>query len=89
MLNKLHVKGYRLLDDFTADFGALTVVIGANATGKSTLLDCLRFIAQIASFELGEATSWHGGLHSMFTANRQTNEIGLRVEIDSQMKETP
>jgi predicted ATPase len=89
MLNKLRVKGYRLLDDFTADFGALTVVIGANATGKSTLLDCLRFIGQITTFELGETASWHGGLHSMFTAHRQTDEIGLRVEFDNQMKETP
>ncbi|WP_164011347.1 AAA family ATPase [Pyxidicoccus trucidator] len=41
----LHVDGYRALDKFQASFGALTVIIGANASGKSSLFDLLAFIA--------------------------------------------
>lgn len=42
MITKIEVRGYRLLNGFMADFQPLTVVIVANAVGKSTLLDCLQ-----------------------------------------------
>ncbi len=41
MITRIETEGYRLLDGFSADFRPLTVVIGANAVGKSTLVDCL------------------------------------------------
>lgn len=49
MITKIEVQGYRLLNGFMADFYPLTVVIGANAVGKSTLLDCLQIIARHTS----------------------------------------
>lgn len=45
MITKIEVQGYRLLNGFMADFFPLTVVIGANAVEKSSLLDCLQMIA--------------------------------------------
>jgi len=48
MITKIEIQGYRLLNGFMADFQPLTVVIGANAVGKSTLLDCLQMIARHA-----------------------------------------
>lgn len=44
-LVSLEVSGYRLFEGFTASPGDLTVIIGANAAGKSSLFDFLRFVA--------------------------------------------
>ena len=49
MITEIKIKGYRLLDDFEADLNPLTVVIGANAVGKSTLIDCLQLIAECSA----------------------------------------
>jgi predicted ATPase len=43
-LVKIEIDGYRPFRKFIAEPGDLTVVIGANATGKSSLFDFLRFI---------------------------------------------
>lgn len=43
-LTRIEIDGYRPFRKFIAEPGDLTVVIGANATGKSSLFDFLRFI---------------------------------------------
>ncbi|HLL52539.1 MAG TPA: AAA family ATPase [Myxococcaceae bacterium] len=48
-LESLKVSGYRILRDFSAAPGNLAVIIGANASGKSTLFDFLRFLSFAAS----------------------------------------
>lgn len=52
MIESIEVQGYRLLDGFNADLGQLTVVIGANATGKSSLIDCFELIRGSVEFPL-------------------------------------
>jgi predicted ATPase len=44
-LRELRVDGYRALEGFEAQLGPLTVVIGANATGKSSLFSLLSFVS--------------------------------------------
>ena len=61
MITQIEIGGYRLLDEFKADFKPLTVVIGANAVGKSTLIDCLQLIAECCEYPLNTAISWHHG----------------------------
>lgn len=46
LLTKIEVNGYRPFRTFFAEPGDLTVIIGANATGKSSLFDFLRFISR-------------------------------------------
>jgi predicted ATPase len=43
-IDRLEIDGYRAFRDFKADLGDLTVIIGANATGKSSLFDFLQFV---------------------------------------------
>jgi predicted ATPase len=43
-LTRLHIEGFRPFRDFTAELGALEVIVGANAGGKSALFDFLRFL---------------------------------------------
>lgn len=44
-LSQLRVRGYRALDQFDARLEPLTVIIGANASGKSSLFDLLALIS--------------------------------------------
>ncbi len=80
MINRLQIDGYRLLDGFDADLGQLTVVIGANATGKSTLIDCLRCIGDCAQFPLQRALDMHGGIFSIPSASESEMRFGWKVE---------
>lgn len=41
MLTQLHLKNYRCFEDVTIPFGMLTVLVGPNATGKSSVLRAL------------------------------------------------
>lgn len=44
ILTSVTVDGYRALDGFRASLGALTVIIGSNAAGKSSLFDLFQFL---------------------------------------------
>jgi len=79
MITKIEVQGYRLLNGFIADFQPLTVVIGANAVGKSTLLDCLQMIAQCAASPLNSVTGWHWGLPSLLNASSEEKKLFWKV----------
>jgi predicted ATPase len=68
MIAKIEVNNYRLLKEFSADLGNLTVIIGANAVGKSTLMDCLQCIAQCVEFPLNTVFGRHWGLASLLSA---------------------
>jgi predicted ATPase len=48
-LLSIAIQGYRPFERFEAHPGALTVIIGANATGKSSLFDFLRLVRFAAS----------------------------------------
>lgn len=63
MLEKIHIKGYRALKDFELDLvpGAPLVLIGENATGKSTILDALSLLSAVATGRIGRAILDRGG----------------------------
>lgn len=79
MITQIEIGGYRLLDEFEADLGPLTVVIGANAVGKSTLIDCLQLIAECCEFPLNTAISWHHGALSLLTAENSSGQLAWSV----------
>lgn len=79
MIKSIEIEGYRILDGFSADFGELTVVIGANATGKSTLMDCLQFISRCVQFPLNEAVKWEGGIDSVLNATKKTEKLSWKL----------
>ncbi len=80
MIMNIEVSGYRLLSDFKADLKPLTVVIGANASGKSSLIDCLRLIRECCDFPIETALSWHRGAQSMLTAGNSTDRLSWKID---------
>ncbi len=79
MITQIEIGGYRLLDEFKADFKPLTVVIGANAVGKSTLIDCLQLIADCCEHPLNTAMGWHHGAASLLTAGNGNGQLAWSV----------
>jgi predicted ATPase len=75
MIKKIEINGYRLLDDFSAALRPLTVVIGANAVGKSTLLDCLQCVAQCAESPFNTVIGWHWGMISLLNAAQKERKM--------------
>lgn len=49
IIDRIEVNGYRPFDRLRVEPGPLTVMIGANASGKSSLFDFLRFLSFAAS----------------------------------------
>jgi len=79
MIKSIEIEGFRILDGFSADLGELTVVIGANATGKSTLMDCLQFISRCVQFPLNDAMKWEGSLGSVLNATKKTEKLSWKL----------
>lgn len=88
MITQIEIGGYRLLDGFEADLEPLTVVIGANAVGKSTLIDCLQLIAECCEFPLNTAISWHHGPASLLTSGNSNGNRQLTWKITFHQPDT-
>ena len=68
-INSLHIEDYYILQDFDIDFSSnLSVLIGENGSGKSSVLECLAFI--------------FGHLHKYFVLDDKTAEFidGYRID---------
>lgn len=85
-LKNLYIKDYKILHDFSIDFTSnLSVLIGENGSGKSSIIECLAYI--------------FGHLHKYFVLDDKTAEFidgykinytinGLDVYIESHYKES-
>ncbi len=77
MITTLAVQNYRSLRDLVVEIGPLTVVTGANGTGKSSLYRALRLLADSARNGAVAALAREGGLPSTLWAGPGT--IGKAV----------
>lgn len=51
-LTSINIKGFRAFRDFTAELGALEVLVGANGSGKSSLFEFLKFLRDATDREI-------------------------------------
>lgn len=83
MLNTFVVANYRSLRDLRLKIAPLTVVTGANASGKSNLYRALRLLQQAAHGRLAEAVAGEGGIPSLQWAGpadtRSQQKRGLAI----------
>ena len=84
-LLKLTAKNYRSLRDATIEFGNLNFFIGANASGKSTILDALRFLHEgMQNRDFRNPVNSRGGFLNLAWKGEYANEIELAVEIQDE-----
>jgi predicted ATPase len=65
LIIKVWAKNFRSIEFGEMELSPLTVLVGPNASGKSNLLDVLRFIADAVRDGLDEAITDRGGINSI------------------------
>ena len=78
MLTKLAVHGYRSLRDVKLALGPVTLITGANGSGKSNLYKALRLLADVAQGNIIRSLAYEGGLSSTLWAGPETIAAGVR-----------
>lgn len=81
-LVRIQANYYRSLRDVIVDMKDLNVFIGANASGKSNLLDALRFLHEgVRDRDFGTAMRTRGGILHLPWKGEEAQETELRVEV--------
>ena len=78
IVERLCIEGYRSLRDLRLEIAPLTVVTGANGSGKSSLYRALRLIADVAQGRVVGALAAEGGLSSVLWAGPETLSRGMK-----------
>jgi len=78
MITSLAVSGYRSLRDIVLSLGPLTIVTGANGSGKSSLYRALRLLSDVAQGRAVASLAAEGGLASTLWAGPETFSRAMR-----------
>ncbi|OBF21199.1 AAA family ATPase [Mycobacterium sp. ACS4331] len=81
MLSTVAVHGYRSLRDIVLPLSRLTVVTGANGTGKSSVYRALRLLADCGRGEVIGALAREGGLQSALWAGTGTKKRTVELKL--------
>ena len=81
-LSKLVARNYRSLREESIEFSGLNLFIGANAAGKSTILDALRFLHEgMRAREFQTPVFHRGGMIHLAWKGEAANQIQLAVNL--------
>jgi predicted ATPase len=72
MISRLAIAGYRSLRDVTLGLAPLTLVTGANGSGKSSIYRALRLLAEVAQGRIIQSLASEGGLQSTLWAGPES-----------------
>ncbi|HEY4689129.1 MAG TPA: AAA family ATPase [Anaerolineae bacterium] len=89
---QIQIKGYRALADVTLELHPLTVMIGPNGCGKTSLLDVFQLLKEATHGQLEEALTTRGGLATLLSQtpdSQMSLEIGVKVDIASPRSSEP
>src|SRR5579872_6236890 len=79
---RLSVQGFRRLSNVQLALGPLSVMVGANGTGKTSVLDVLSLLAASAQGRLNGSISELSGLASLLTYDKAEElELGITMEV--------
>lgn len=78
MIRTIAVQGYRSLRDLVLPLERLTVITGANGSGKSSVYRSLRLLADVAQNLVVASLAREGGLSSAFWAGPETISRSVR-----------
>lgn len=78
MLDTLAISGYRSLRDICIPLGPLTVITGANGTGKSSIYRALKLMADIGDDRIIRSLAEEGGFANIQWAGPETISPAMR-----------
>ncbi|MDD5307215.1 MAG: AAA family ATPase [Deltaproteobacteria bacterium] len=82
-IKQISVRGLRCLEDVTLDLGEMTVLVGENGSGKSSIVEACELLRR-AGFEqfVTELNRVHGGLFLLLRYDAPRLELGVEIEGD-------
>ena len=84
-LSKLVIRNYRSLRHESIEFGDLNLFIGANASGKSTILDALRFLHEgVRARDFREPVFHRGGVIHLAWKGEEADRIELAINLEDE-----
>ncbi len=85
-LTTLHVKNYRSIEDITLNMTPLTVLVGTNGSGKSNLVDVLRFVRDALTIGLENAVLNRGGMDALRRWGRRGRPYDVHIGMEFQFR---
>ena len=82
-ITRIRAKNYRSIRELDLELGPLTVLVGPNASGKSNVLDVLRFIRDAISRGLDLAVSERHGLEGIRHRSRRSRSRDVELGFDA------
>lgn len=93
MITKIEIDGFKSFKDFAMEFTPLTVIAGANASGKSNLFDALQLLSRMAEVDLrtafGEQRGDASELFLKYSNEKSVTEMSFAIEmlVDKKVKD--
>lgn len=85
MITDIKILNFRSIQNDTIHLEPLTVIVGANSTGKSNLIKCLDFISDIVQYGIHDAVYKRGGFNEILPKNLKKLaglEIYFKINIE-------
>lgn len=83
MIERLSIQNFRSIRNTEINLSRLSVIVGANGSGKSNLIKAIQFISSIAKHGLDRAVSHAGGIRGIIPASAtKTDKAELITNID-------
>ena len=86
IITSISARNYKSFKDLHIDFDKFTLIVGANASGKSNLISIFKFIKDIISEGLRNAVDMQGGINYVCNANAAKGSP-VRIEITFEFKD--
>ena len=84
-VSRVWAKNFRSLENLELDLDSLTVLVGPNASGKSNIVDVLRFLSDCVKDSLESALTSRRGDHvaRRFLSKRRSTDVTVGLTIDN------
>lgn len=86
-LTRLAATNFRSLAKVDIPLGALTVLVGPNGSGKTNVLNVLRFLAATVRFDLAAAIGEWGGLERVRRRSASKSGGSVAIHVEGQLTE--
>lgn len=93
MITRIEIDGFKTFSNFQMEFAPLTVIAGANASGKSNLFDAMQLLSRVVDTDLKTAFSEQRGdadeLFTRYDNGTTANEMSFSIDllVDSNVKD--
>lgn len=87
-ITEVRIKGFKAISDISLKLDGLTVLIGDNGSGKSTILEALEIISRAPNrnFMSDVISRLHGGIASLLRGNETEFSISVTIESENEPK---